>query len=332
LIFDRSFSPFYKRGAADENRVKKQEENIMKKKVLAMVLATVMTAGVLAGCGSTADTAAETAVEEAATEELEATAEEEAEVADEAAAEAEDAATEETTDEAALETVKDGVITFATNPEFPPFEFITANGVIDEFDGIDMAIAKQIAEQNGMEAAMESMEFDSLLVALQNGQIDAVIAGMTVTDERKEAVDFSTPYYTATQVMIVRDDSDIATAADMADKKICVVQGYTGEVCVKDMGYDYEAFKKGTEAVMELANGKCDVVVIDSATAQKYVGDNEGLKIVEDPSAFASEEYAIAVKKGNTALLDKINTAIEAMLADGTISDLAVQYTESDAE
>ena len=141
-------------------------------------------------------------------------------------------------------------------------------------------------------------------------------------------MDFSTPYYSATHVMIVKEDSDIATAADMADKKICVVQGYTGEVCVQDMGYSYEAFKKGTEAVMELTNGKCDVVVIDSATAQKYVGDNEGLKIVEDPSAFESEEYAIAVQKGNTELLDKINKSIDKMLADGTINELAVKYTE----
>lgn len=304
----------------------------MKKKVLAMVLATAMTAGVLAGCGSTADTTTEAPAEETTAEETEAATEETDAAAGETTETEDAAAAEETTEDAALETVKEGVITFATNPEFPPFEFITADGVIDEFDGIDMAIAKQIAEENGMQAAMESMEFDSLLVALQNGQIDAVIAGMTVTDERKEAVDFSTPYYTATQVMIVREDSDIAAAADMADKKICVVQGYTGEVCVKDMGYPYEAFKKGTEAVMELANGKCDVVVIDSATAQKYVSDNEGLKIVEDPEAFESEEYAIAVKKGNTALLDVINSAIDSMLADGTISDLAVKYTEADAE
>ena len=149
-------------------------------------------------------------------------------------------------------------LTFGTNPEFPPFEYVTSNGVIGEFDGIDMAIAKQIADENGMTVAMESMEFDSLLVALQNGQIDAVIAGMTATDERRETVDFSTPYYTATQVMIVKEDSDITKATDMADKKICVVQGYTGEFCVQDMGYSYEAFKKGTEAVMELVNGKCE--------------------------------------------------------------------------
>lgn len=220
-------------------------------------------------------------------------------------------------------------ITFGTNPEFPPFEFVTSNGVLGEFDGIDMAIAQRIGADNGMEVKMESMEFDSLLVALQNGQIDAVIAGMTATDERRETVDFSTPYYMATQVMIVKEDSDFATAADMADKRICVIQGYTGEVCVQEMGYTYEAFKKGTEAVMELVNGKCDVVVLDSATAQKYVSDNEGLKIVEDASAFESEEYAIAVQKGNTELLDKINASIEKMLADGTINELAVQYTES---
>lgn len=225
-----------------------------------------------------------------------------------------------------------GTLTFGTNAEFPPFEFVTSNGVIDQYDGIDMAIAKQIADENGMTAAVENMEFDSLLIALQNGQIDAVIAGMTVTEERLEAVDFSTPYYTATQVMIVKEDSDIASAADMADKKICVVQGYTGQICVEEMGYPFEAFKKGTEAVMELVNGKCDVVVIDSATAQKYVSDNEGLKIVEDASAFESEEYAIAVQKGNKELLDMINKAINAKLADGTISELSAKYIDEAGE
>ena len=218
-------------------------------------------------------------------------------------------------------------ITFGTNAEFPPFEFIsTSGGVIGEFDGIDMAIAKQIAEDNGMEAKINNMEFDSLLVALQNKQLDAVIAGMTVTEERKETVDFSTPYYTATQVMIVKDGSAIKTAKDMADKKIAVIQGYTGETCVQEMGYTFEPFKKGTDAIMELVNGKCDVVVIDSATAQKYVADNEGLVILEDSEAFAGEEYAIAVAKGNTELLDKINASIEKMLADGTVSELAAKY------
>ena len=223
-------------------------------------------------------------------------------------------------------------ITFGTNAEFPPFEFVTSQGTIGEFDGIDMALAKQIGEDMGKEAKINNMEFDSLLLALDNGQVDAVIAGMTVTDERKEAYDFSTPYYTATQVMIVKEDSDIQKASDMKDKKIVVIQGYTGETCVKDLGYEYEAFKKGTEAVMELVNGKCDVVVIDSATAEKFVGDNEGLKIVEDPDTFEAEEYAIAVKKGNTELLNQINASIQKMLDNGTVSELSAKYLDVETE
>ena len=313
-------------------------------KAAALILAMAMAVSTLTACGGEKDAAPDAANTEAAGAEADASVENAAEDTDaaadtEAAAEdTADAAEEETAageEEAGAEaagavtTKTEGVLTFGTNAEFPPFEFVAGTGVIDQYDGIDMAIAKQIAEDNGMTAAIENMEFDSLLVALQNGQIDAAIAAMTVTEDRKEAVDFSVPYYTATQVMIVKEDSDIAAAADMADKKICVVQGYTGEICVNDMGYSYEAFKKGTEAVLELVNGKCDVVVIDSATAQKYVDDNEGLKIVEDASAFESEEYAVAVQKGNTALLDMINKAIEAKLADGTISDLGVQYTEA---
>ena len=138
------------------------------------------------------------------------------------------------------------------------------------------------------------------------------------------------PMVAPTQVMIVPEGSDIKAAADMAGKTIAVVQGYTGETVVQDLGFEYEAFKKGTECVMELVNGKCDVVVIDSATAQKYVSDNKGLTIVEDPDAFASEEYAIAVQKGNTELLNLINGVVEEMLADGTISELSAKYIDAE--
>ncbi|MDD6036627.1 MAG: transporter substrate-binding domain-containing protein [Lachnospiraceae bacterium] len=223
---------------------------------------------------------------------------------------------------------KEDVITFGTNAEFPPFEFVTGKGVIGEFDGIDIAIAKQIGDDMGKTAEIENMEFDSLLLALENGQVDAVIAGMTITAEKEEEIDFSVPYYTAKQVMIVKEDSDIKVAADMADKKIVVIQGYTGETCVKDMGYAYEAFKKGSEAILELVNGKCDVVVIDSATAQKYVNDNKGLKIVEDAESFDSEEYGIAVKEGNSELLEKINASLTKMIEAGTVNELSAKYSE----
>lgn len=228
---------------------------------------------------------------------------------------------------------KDGsTLTFGTSADFPPFEFITDNGIIDQYDGIDIAIAKQIADENSMKAVIKDMDFESLLDALQNDQIDAVIAGMTVSDKRLEQADFSIPYYTATQVMIVKENSDIFTASDMKGKRICTIQGYTGESCVSSMGYFHASYPSGTDVITKLLNGDCDVVVIDSVTAKKYVQDNPGLKIVEDHDAFGSEEYAIAVKKGNSELLDKINTIIEEKISDGTIADLGIKYTDAAAE
>lgn len=218
-------------------------------------------------------------------------------------------------------------IKFGTNAEFPPFEFVASNGLIGEYDGIDIAIADLISKDNGKTAEIVNMEFDSLLIALENGQVDAVIAGLTVDPERAEKVDFSVPYYQATQVMIVKEGSSIAKATDMEGKRIAVIQGYTGEKCVKDMGYKYESFKKGTDAVMELVNDKADVVVIDSATASKYVADNDGLKIVEDSTVFENEEYAIAVKKGNKELLDKINASLQELIDSGKIAELGDKYS-----
>ena len=277
-------------------------------KLFALLLSLMMLAGAVTACGGSSDDKTKST----------------SGAADSSAADGTES-TESTGNSAEAST-----ITFGTNAEFPPFEFVTAKGVIDEFDGIDMAVAKQIAEDNNMTPRIENMEFDSLLLALENGQVDAIIAGMTITDEKAEAVSFSIPYYTAKQVMIVKEDSDIAKASDMADKKIVVIQGYTGEACVKKMGYEYEAFKKGSEAIMELVNGKCDVVVIDSATAEKYVKDTDGLKIVEDAEAFDSEEYGVAVKKENTELLEKINASLQKMLDEGTISELSAQYSEAE--
>ena len=231
-------------------------------------------------------------------------------------------------EETASLTATDGVIVFGTNAEFPPFEYVsTSEGLIGEYDGIDIAIAAAIGEALGLEVEINNMEFDSLLVALENGQVDAVIAGMTVTEERLEEVNFSTSYYAATQVMIVPEDSDITCAADMEGKTIAVIQGYTGEIAVSELGFEYESFKKGTDAILELVNGKADVVVIDSATAAKYIADNEGLMIVEDEETFGNEEYAIAVNKDNEELLEAINEIIEELLADGTIAELGDEYS-----
>ena len=219
-----------------------------------------------------------------------------------------------------------------TNAEFPPFEYVSvADGVVDKYAGIDIEIVKRVAEDNGMKIEINNMEFDSLTVALSNGQISCAIAGMTITEERKKSVDFSEPYYVAKQVMIVNgDNNDIKKAADMKGKRIAVVQGYTGQIEVENLGFKdtMSAFKKGTEAIQELLNGKCDVVVIDSATANQYIKDNPSLKIVEDDDTFTSEEYGIAVKKGDTKTLEMVNAAIKKMKEDGTIDALSAKYAE----
>jgi len=294
------------------------------KKLLALLLTMGMIAS-LAACGSgsaPASSGQEPQKEETPAAEAE---------AEETEAVQEDAAAAATQPAAAQTAAAIDKIVFGTNAEFPPFEFVSSTGgAIGEFDGIDMAIAKKMGEDLGAEVSINNIEFDSLLIALQNGQIDAVIAGMTVTEERKQSVDFTTPYYTATQVMITKEDSDIQKATDMEGKTIAVIQGYTGEISVKKLGYEYESFKKGTDAILELINGKADVVVIGSATAQKYITDNPGLKTVEDPDQFESEEYAIAVKKGNTQLLDALNAEIEKMLADNYIAELGDQYAVSE--
>lgn len=269
-------------------------------KVVALSLTAALAASVLGACGSS-DKKTETAAAEAETE----------------AAQAAEGVS-----------LEDNTLVAGTNAEFPPFEYVAGQGVIDEFDGIDMAIIKQIADDNGWNVKINNMEFDSLSVALKNGQINCAIAGMTITDERKEEITFSDPYYTATQVMIVPEDSTIASAKDMEGKKISVIQGYTGETVVQELGYQYDSFKKGADAVLELVNGKCDVLVIDSATAEQYVKENKGLKIVEDPEAFANEQYGIAVQKGDDALLNAINASLKKMQEDGTMDKIIAEYMD----
>ena len=220
-----------------------------------------------------------------------------------------------------------------TNAAFPPFEFTTSQGLVGEFDGIDVAIAQKIAENAGKELAVEDMEFDGLIAAVSTGKIDMAVAGMTVTEERKQNVDFSDTYFVASQVMVVAaDNTDITKAEDLKnDKTVGVVLGYTGDGIVTD---DLEIAEdkitranRGLDIVQDVKNGKLDAVVIDSATG-KALAEKNGLKVVEDPEAFETEEYAIAVKKGNKELLEKINGTLAEMKASGEIDELAVQYNQ----
>lgn len=223
------------------------------------------------------------------------------------------------------------VLTMGTNAAFQPFEFTTANGLVGEFDGIDVAIAKKIAENDGKELKIEDMEFEGLIAAVSSGKVDMVVAGMTANEERRKNVDFSDTYYVASQVIVTAaDNEDIKSAEDLKnDKTVGVVLGYTGDsIVTEDLAIDESKItraNRGLDIVQDVKNGKLDAVVIDSATG-KALAEKNGLKVVEDATAFETEEYAIAVKKGNTELLEKINKTLKEMKDNGEIDALAEQY------
>lgn len=217
-----------------------------------------------------------------------------------------------------------------TNAAFPPFEFVTSKGLVDKYDGIDIAIAKKIADKMGKELQIEDMEFEGLIAALNTGKVDLVLAGMTIKPDRQESVDFSEPYFNAVQVMVVQPDSDIQKAEDLKDgKKVGVITGYTGDSIVTDDLKIEESnivrMGRGIDAVQEVKNKKLDAVVIDSATGKALAAEN-GLKIVEDAEAFEAEEYAIAVPKGDAETLKVINDVLKEMKANGEIDELAKKY------
>ena len=226
------------------------------------------------------------------------------------------------------------VLRMATNAEFEPYEYYDDNGVIV---GIDAEIAQAICDKLGYELEIIDMDFDSLLAALDKGQADFVMAGLTVTPERQESVDFTDSYATGVQVIIVPEDSEITSVDDLfaegANHVVGVQLGTTGDIYVSDdiEGYgSVDEYKNGATAVMALLSGKVDCVVIDNEPAKSYVAANEGLKILD--TEYIAEDYAAAVKKGSE-LKDKINDALNELIADGTVQAIVDKYIKvSDEE
>lgn len=218
---------------------------------------------------------------------------------------------------------KDNTLTMGTNATFPPYEYVDDDGNII---GIDAEIAAAIAEKLGMELEIKDMEFESLITACAGGSVDMVLAGMTVDNERKESVNFSDSYATGIQVIIVKEDSEIATADDLDGKIIGVQSGTTGDIyCRDDYGEDsVKQYNNGALAVAALQNGQVDCVVIDNEPAKNFVAANDGLKILD--TEYKTEDYAIAVAKENTELLEKINNAMTELKADGTIDKIINKY------
>ena len=218
-------------------------------------------------------------------------------------------------------------LVMGTNAAFPPYEMVDENGAII---GIDAEIAAAIAEKMGMTLEIKDMAFDSLITAVSSGAVDVVLAGMTVTEERMEAVNFSDSYATGIQVVIVTEDSEIATIEDLTGKKIGVQTGTTGDIyCSGDYGEEAIArYDNGAIAVQALQNGQVDCVVIDNEPAKAFVVANEGLKILE--TEYAVENYAAAIAKENTELLDAFNAALAELQADGTIDTIIGKYISAE--
>ena len=223
--------------------------------------------------------------------------------------------------------VEDGKLIMSTNAAFPPYEMTTDDG---GFEGIDVEIAGAIAKKLGLELVVDDMDFDSALLAVQQGKSDIVMAGVSVTDERKLVMEFSDSYATGIQVVIVKEGSDV-TMDNLGEKMIGCQRGTTGYIYASDTpdngGYGEDhvtAFDNGASAVQALINGQVDCVIIDSAPANEYVKANPGLTLLD--GNWVEEEYAIGLNKDNAALKSAVNTALEELIADGTVQQIIDKY------
>ena len=288
------------------------------KKLIAVLLAGVMCAS-LAACGSKAEEpAAAPAETEAPAEDAEAEAPaEDAEEPAEAEAPAEIGE---------VTTVTEGILTMGTNAAFPPYEFYDGEDIV----GIDAEIAELLAEKLGLTLEIVDMDFATIVTSVQTGGVDIGLAGMTVTEERLENVNFTDSYATGVQVIIVKEDSDIASVDDLEGKLIGVQEGTTGhQYCAEDYGEENVlAYTNGATAVQNLVQGAVDCVVIDEQPALSFVEANEGLKILD--TEYVIEDYAAAVSRENTALLDALNTALAELKADGSIQAILDKYIKAE--
>ncbi len=293
------------------------------KKALVAVLAGSMVFS-LAACGSsTSETAATT----------EAAAETTTEAADETATTeaAEEATTEEEADTEAVDLseskyLSDGVLTVGLNATFPPFEYV---GDDQNPTGFDVAMMNEIGSRLGVEVVIEDMDFDGIVAAIGT-KIDCAATGMTITEERQEAVNFSDPYYNATQAVLLPADSTIATADDLAAASAIGVQaGTTGETVAREINdAAVVSVKSFNQAVLDLVNGKDEAVVIDQVPGEAFVAQySDQLKLVDGSEFdFDVEQYGIAMPKDDEVMLNAINNALAEMKEDGTYDALVEEY------
>lgn len=212
-------------------------------------------------------------------------------------------------------------LTMATNAEFPPYEYYDGETIV----GIDAEIAQAICDELGKDLVIEDMAFDSIISAVTSGKADFGAAGMTVTPDREKNVAFTDTYAEASQVVIVKEGSDIQSPDDVAGKTIGVQLGTTGDIYAGDVeGATVERYNKGFEAVQSLLTDKIDCVIIDQEPAKVFVAENEGLVILEEH--FTDEEYAIAVSKEDEELKEAMNEALASLKESGKLDEIVAKY------
>ena len=276
------------------------------KKVSALILALTMCTAMLTACGGGSSTTTSS-------------------TGSAAPAPTTSAATSEAGADEGYKLTTEGTLTMATNAQFPPYEYYDGDDVI----GIDADIAKAIADKMGLELKIEDMEFDSIITAVSTGKADLGLAGMTVDPDRQKNVDFSDPYATGVQVIIVKEDSTIAKPDDLKGKKIGVQLATTGDqYATDDYGKDSVVqYNKGSDAVMALTQGQVDAVIIDNEPAKSYVEANKGLKILD--TEYVTENYAACIAKDNTGLTKAVNKALAELKADGTLQKIVDKYIKA---
>lgn len=230
----------------------------------------------------------------------------------------------------ALQKIKDaGKLVMLTNATFPPYEYRTTGSAVA---GADVEIVQLIADEIGVELEVVDMDFDAVITALQSGKGDIVAAGMTITPERQEAVDFSVPYTDATQLIIIReDDPKVSSSDDFEGKTIGVQLGTTGDTLIQfeiEDGANIELvqYKSNMEAAMDLQNGRLDAIVLDEMPAKSIAEANDGLITIDEP--FTEEQYAMAVKKGNSALLEVVDKVLSGLVAEGKVAEIIEKHAE----
>ncbi len=218
------------------------------------------------------------------------------------------------------EVKKAGKLVVATSPDFPPFENLEGGKVV----GIEVDIMELVCKELGVEFELQQINFDAVLTGVQSGKYDCGMSGISITDKRKENTLFTVPYCLAAQCIVVAADSDIASKADLAGKKISVQTGTTAAEFCSEQGYELSQFEANQDAKLALTQGKVQAWVVDDLTAAEMCKDDASVKILDEK--MTTEPYAFAFAFGSEDLVAEINKTLEKLIADGTIASIFAKH------